>query len=353
MLREEGQSSRKNSLFRTKRLRKYFIIFALTTISFVTGISNAFAATIVEFDYTGHVQSWIAPKAGKYQLEVWGAQGGQSGWNGTEGMKGAYSSGSIELKEGESLEIYVGGAGNPGNYGNHSSGGWNGGGEGGLYHGGSGGGATDIRKDGISDNDRIIVAGGGGGAGQENDQGFSTDIGGNNSSTGEKGIYDNGGGGGGFLGGKSGTGGPDGQNSGTDDQGGSSGSSFFGILKDGVIQYYVREGNGYAKITLIELQQAVKEREIVDTTPPKTKIEINSSSLVEDLYNSDVTIYLSATDDLSGVNRIEYKIDGGEWITYNEVVILTKDGVTAFEYRSIDNERNTEATNYVSINIKK
>lgn len=353
MLREEGKSSRKNSLFRTKRLGKYLFLFAVTTISFVTGISSTLAASIVEFQYTGGVQTWIVPETGTYQLDVWGAQGGNSSFLPIEGMKGSKSTGSIELKKGESLEIYVGGAGKPGNYGNHSSGGWNGGGEGGLYHGGSGGGATDIRKGGSSEENRIIVGGGGGGAGQENDQGFSTEIGGSSSSTGESGQFDNGGGGGGYLGGVSGNGGPDGLHTGINDQGGSSGSSFFGILKDGVIEYYVREGNGYVKITLIELQQAIKERKIVDTTPPETKFEINSSSLVEDLYNSDVTISLSATDDLSGVNRIEYKIDGGEWLPYNDIVTITKNGVTAFEYRSIDNEGNIEVTKYVSINIKK
>ena len=354
MIKKDVQTSRKHFLVHSKRLRKSLLFFALTTVSLITGVSSALAAPLeVGFEYTGGVQTWIVPETGTYQLDLWGAQGGNSSWLPKEGMKGSKSTGSIDLKKGESLEIYVGGAGKPGNYGDHSSGGWNGGGEGGLYHGGSGGGATDIRKGGSSEDDRIIVAGGGGGAGQEHDQGFSSEIGGSSSPTGEKGQFDNGGGGGGYLGGVSGNGGPDGLHTGTNDQGGSSGSSYIGVLKDGVIEYYVREGNGYAKITLLQLYEAVREGKIEDNTPPVTKVEINSITSVNDIYNSDVTISLFATDDLSGVKRTEYRIDSGEWTPYNEVVTVSKEGITNFEYRSIDNEGNTEITNTLTLKIEK
>jgi len=111
---------------------------------------------IYNFDYTGTQQEFIAPYNGTYQLEVWGAEGGNR--SGTaSGGKGGYSCGQINLKKGDILYIYVGGNGNDGK-------GYNGGGQVGstaVY----GGGGTDIRKDGTELANRIIVAGGGGSVG--------------------------------------------------------------------------------------------------------------------------------------------------------------------------------------------
>lgn len=118
---------------------------------------------ILNFDYTGAVQTQSLPP-GKYQLEVWGAQGG-NGNNSTTyaGGKGGYAKGTLTLNETTTLNIYVGGQG-AGKAGTGvQAGGWNGGGAGGYYRGGSGGGATDIRKGGTALSNRIIVAGGGGG----------------------------------------------------------------------------------------------------------------------------------------------------------------------------------------------
>jgi len=103
-----------------------------------------------KFSYTGSTQTWTAPANGTYQLEVWGAEGGTSGYGG----KGGYSKGNINLSKGEILYINIGG-----------STGWNGGGSGHGRATDSGGGGTDIRKDGNSLHERVIVAGGGGGYG--------------------------------------------------------------------------------------------------------------------------------------------------------------------------------------------
>lgn len=85
------------------------------------------------FNYTGSVQTFTAPEDGTYTLEVWGAEGGTSGYGG----KGGYAKGTIELKKGQVLKVYVGGQT-----------GWNGGGSGHGRDTDSGGGATDIRLGG-------------------------------------------------------------------------------------------------------------------------------------------------------------------------------------------------------------
>jgi len=123
---------------------------------------------VKDFSYTGEVQEFIAPKNGLYKLEVWGAEGGYR-TNPDMAGKGGYSTGIVELKKGEKLYIYVGGAGGNGSSGCGSTicaGGFNGGGYRYQYYGG--GGATDIRfVDGEWNNSksllsRLIVAGGGG-----------------------------------------------------------------------------------------------------------------------------------------------------------------------------------------------
>lgn len=134
------------------------------------------------FEYTGEVQEFVAPEDGYYNVECWGARGGDNvrTVSSTDirkvyGGNGAYTQGLIKLTKGTTLYIYVGGkasddtkTGQPG---------WNGGGEkkDTYTQSLSGGGATDIRlvKDTTSTNgwsdfdslkSRIMVAAGGGGS---------------------------------------------------------------------------------------------------------------------------------------------------------------------------------------------
>ena len=137
--------------------------------------------TSVSYDYTGSYQTFTAPAAGKYLLEVWGAQGGGKSFSGNtnsgDGGKGGYSKGTITLSKGQKLYIYVGGHGESSSTG-LASGGWNGGGSAWATStsepANGGGGATDIRYGAYTDplnstslNQRIIVAGGGGGGGED------------------------------------------------------------------------------------------------------------------------------------------------------------------------------------------
>lgn len=140
-------------------------------------MSNIKTGDILNFDYTGAVQSVTLPK-GTYKLECWGAQGGYSSSNsGIEvgmGGKGGYSAGTITLNQKTPIYIYAGGVGS-------ISG--NGKADGGFPNGGSswasstsegaggGGGSSDIRIGTDSLHARVIVAGGGGGGGEDNETG--------------------------------------------------------------------------------------------------------------------------------------------------------------------------------------
>jgi hypothetical protein len=156
-----------------------------------------------EFDYTGAAVSWPAPKAGKYQIVAFGAQGGDgcslittSGQvNIGAGGRGAAAGGNFTLAKGEILQIAVGGAGAnatcpisvlPT-----------------LQAGGAGGGGTFVVR--ASDNAPLVIAGGGGGGGgglgglTVAGQGGTTDPGDGQGGATDLDLYGAGGGGGGFL----------------------------------------------------------------------------------------------------------------------------------------------------------
>lgn len=142
-------------------------------------MSNIKTGDILNFNYTGAVQSITLPK-GTYKLECWGAQGGNGCTdNSYTGGKGGYSIGTISLNTKITLYIYVGGRGvssEASGSGAIRAGGFNGGGSGrdwsSTNHGGSGGGgATDIRINQDSFYARVIVAGGGGGASDDGNGG--------------------------------------------------------------------------------------------------------------------------------------------------------------------------------------
>lgn len=126
---------------------------------------------VKDFNYTGSYHEFVTPKTGNYRFEVWGAQGGSGG-------TGGYSSGEIQLTEGEKFYVYVGGVGGINIFSARgAAGGFNGGGSSpndssnDAGAGGGGGGATHIatrngllRELGGYRDSVIIVAGGGGGA---------------------------------------------------------------------------------------------------------------------------------------------------------------------------------------------
>ncbi|MBO7079384.1 MAG: hypothetical protein J6W64_06195, partial [Bacilli bacterium] len=118
---------------------------------------------------------FVAPKAGYYKLEAWGAQGGS--YNDTwHGGYGGYSTAIVNLEQGQKLYINVGCSPNKHQYPlTFVAGGYNGGGSAYSYDLGTqaGGGATTISYESgtlhssystATFNNILLVAGGGGGA---------------------------------------------------------------------------------------------------------------------------------------------------------------------------------------------
>ncbi len=195
-------------------------LLALLAASSFIKTPSAVAATSSTFTYTGTEQTYVVPQ-GVAGIEVTavGAPGGAT--NGSDpynsasspGGEGATVTADLSVTPGETLYVYVGGAGAADDH----SGGFNGGGPSSDLGAASGGGASDVRTAEGDLTTRLIVAGGGGGGGSSFDASPSGGSAGDPagvSGAGDSSFSDTGGGGGTQTGGGAGGSGEGG--SGTD-----------------------------------------------------------------------------------------------------------------------------------------
>ncbi|HSI79378.1 MAG TPA: ThuA domain-containing protein [Solirubrobacterales bacterium] len=105
-----------------------------------------------------------------------------------------------------------------------------------------------------------------------------------------------------------------------------------------------------------------------DVDPPVTTAavlpEAQPDGAAEDVYADPVEVELSATDGddehASGVERTEYRVDGGDWETaentdgddpFRTYIPVSDEGEHAVEFRSVDNAGNVEETQSVEFEI--
>ena len=55
----------------------------------------------------------------------------------------------------------------------------------------------------------------------------------------------------------------------------------------------------------------------------------------------------------SGIDKTEYKVDGGAFATYSAPIAVTTAGTHTIEYRSIDKNDNVEATKTLTVKVDK
>lgn len=90
----------------------------------------------------------------------------------------------------------------------------------------------------------------------------------------------------------------------------------------------------------------------LDQTGPITTATPNSANPIESgKYSAPVTVTLAGTDNLSGMAKTVYSIDGQTWQTYSEPIELNQSGQYIVEYYSVDNAGNTEAAQSLPITI--
>ncbi|XRG79816.1 carbohydrate-binding protein [Rossellomorea sp. GAMAL-10_SWC] len=91
-----------------------------------------------------------------------------------------------------------------------------------------------------------------------------------------------------------------------------------------------------------------------DVQPPVTTATTDGVT-GDDAWNTqDVHVKFTPEDDPTGtgVNRIETRVDGGDWTSKTELT-LTAEGMHSVEYRAIDNAGNMEAVKQLAIGIDK
>ena len=94
-----------------------------------------------------------------------------------------------------------------------------------------------------------------------------------------------------------------------------------------------------------------------DTTPPVTTHYVDPATPNGDngWYVNDVEVTLDATDDMSGVKEIRYRIGGGSWQTisgHHGTFMIDEDGDNILiEYYAVDNAGNEEDINSFTIDM--
>src|SRR2546426_697242 len=87
---------------------------------------------------------------------------------------------------------------------------------------------------------------------------------------------------------------------------------------------------------------AVSPGSVSDITPPVTTYSASGSSGTSNWYTSAVTVTLTATDDSSGIQSSEYRVDGGAWRSYTSVFPVSGNGTHTIEYHATDVASNVE-----------
>ncbi|MFI9825359.1 OmpL47-type beta-barrel domain-containing protein [Streptomyces sp. NPDC052013] len=89
-----------------------------------------------------------------------------------------------------------------------------------------------------------------------------------------------------------------------------------------------------------------------DTTPPVTGVSVEGERNSDGAYVGDATVTVSATDEGgSGVDTIEYSLDGGPYLAYTQPVIVDRAGRHTVTYRASDKAGNTSAPLSVSFTV--
>ncbi|RGA00378.1 hypothetical protein DI270_035140 [Microbispora triticiradicis] len=90
-----------------------------------------------------------------------------------------------------------------------------------------------------------------------------------------------------------------------------------------------------------------------DKTPPVTTATTDPAQPEGGSFTGPVTVTLTAVDEDkgSGVDRTEYKLDGGDWKLYTGPVVVSGDGSHTLAYRSTDKAGNVEDVKTLTVAI--
>ncbi|WP_051019574.1 OmpL47-type beta-barrel domain-containing protein [Streptomyces sp. AA1529] len=88
-----------------------------------------------------------------------------------------------------------------------------------------------------------------------------------------------------------------------------------------------------------------------DTTPPTTQGSAEGSKNSDGHFIGRATVTVTAADDKSGVERIEYSLDGAPYVDYAEPLVVDRAGYHAVTYRATDQAGNVSEPQRLSFRI--
>ncbi|WP_139822809.1 glycoside hydrolase family 28 protein [Tuberibacillus sp. Marseille-P3662] len=92
---------------------------------------------------------------------------------------------------------------------------------------------------------------------------------------------------------------------------------------------------------------------VTDLLTPETAAKIIGKTLPDGSYLHQAKVELTAMDDVSGIDHIEYRIgDNSDWTTYTEAFLISNEGTTDIEYRAVDQAGNVEAIKTKTVTVK-
>jgi hypothetical protein len=110
------------------------------------------------------------------------------------------------------------------------------------------------------------------------------------------------------------------------------------------MNYYAQDRAGN-----LETTRSISFR--LDTGKPQSSNTLTGPMGTEQWYLGEVSINLTASDSVSGILQLDYRVDGGEWLSFHNLVGVASEGDHELEYRAVDRAGNVETTNALSFRI--
>lgn len=98
---------------------------------------------------------------------------------------------------------------------------------------------------------------------------------------------------------------------------------------------------------------ALDEEQTGDTTAPTAVSSLDGLAGTNNWFRSSVSVNITAEDDSSGVNKIEYRVNNGQVIKYTDEFDVTEDGINMLYFIPYDNNGNQNDAYVNEIKIDK
>ncbi|MFF3263431.1 OmpL47-type beta-barrel domain-containing protein [Streptomyces sp. NPDC002932] len=88
-----------------------------------------------------------------------------------------------------------------------------------------------------------------------------------------------------------------------------------------------------------------------DTTPPETSAKVAGDKNSDGAYLTSAKVTVTATDAETGVDKVEYSLDGGPYLAYTATVIVDRVGYHTVAHRATDKAGNTSEAKQTSFTV--